>query len=62
VLSSSSIHLHFQLARALQAAGHAGEAKAAMANYQALRSKLGAASKELEAETQIAAPPPARAK
>ena len=48
--------LHFQLARALQAAGRVEEAKQAMAKYQVLQAKLGAASAEVEAETQITGP------
>ena len=54
--------LHLQLARALQTAGRVEEAKAAMSKYEALRAKLGAATEEIEAETQITGPPPAVAK
>ena len=48
--------LHFQLVRALQGAGRAAEAKVALAKYQALQAKLGAATAELEEKLQITAP------
>jgi len=48
--------LHFQLVRALQGAGRAGDAKVALAKYQALQAKLGAATAELEEKLQITAP------
>lgn len=48
---------HFAVAQALQAAGRTEDARAAMARYQQLRAKLGPAVEELEARTNIVAPP-----
>jgi predicted Zn-dependent protease len=48
--------LHFQLARAYQAAGKAEEAKRAMAEYQAARAKLQEQEENLAGEMQIAPP------
>lgn len=49
--------LHFQLARAYQAAGQADAAKAAMAKYQAIQAKLKEQQRVVEDEVQITAPP-----
>ncbi len=48
--------LHFQLARAYQAAGNAEKAKQAMAEYQGLQQKAGADKRDLEEKTQITPP------
>lgn len=48
--------LHFQLARAYQASGHAEKAKQAMAEYQGLQQKSDAEKRELEEKTQITPP------
>lgn len=48
--------LHFQLARAYQAAGKAELAKAMMAKYQALRAREEEDRKKIEAEAEITAP------
>jgi tetratricopeptide (TPR) repeat protein len=48
--------LHFQLARAYQAAGNAEKAKVAMAQYQAMQKRTEAEKRELEEKTQITAP------
>ena len=48
--------LHFQLARAYQAAGQAGAAKAAMAQYQQIQARNKAQERQVEAEAQITPP------
>lgn len=48
--------LHFQLARAYQAAGQADAAKAAMAQYQQIQARQKAQERQVEAEAQITPP------
>ncbi|MFN7920967.1 MAG: tetratricopeptide repeat protein [Bryobacteraceae bacterium] len=48
--------MHFQLARAYQAAGKADLAKTAMAKYQEIRSRMQASNATLEEEAQITPP------
>ena len=50
--------LHFQLARAYQAAGQHDAAQKAMAQYQQIQAKLRASEQAVEKEAQITAPPP----
>ena len=48
--------LHFQLARAYQAAGQADAAKAAMAQYQQIQARNKEQERQVEAEAQITPP------
>lgn len=49
--------LHFQLARAYQAAGQGDAARAAMAKYQAIQTKMKEQQRVVEDQAQITAPP-----
>jgi predicted Zn-dependent protease len=51
--------LHFQLARAYQAAGKAELAKQTLAKVQAIRAREETDRRKIEAEAEITAPPPA---